>query len=228
MITLTIEQRKEAIKQKSSMQRRMKNKEFDNAPWNECPIISREVDNSKITSRFWERRIANALGWSTNPRSNTDNQDYGDLMPANGILGEDNIELKVTEKLGNYKIGGGQCRFYEDIPWYLFLVLDDNFIAHLYMFHKDDIYNEMFVCKAGIGSVSQGSGKTTHKSGKRFSQDEKLQLINETFEKKNDILWGFGINGKTDKKTRARWDRTYEVTIQQLKNWEEFKKTRNK
>jgi hypothetical protein len=225
---LTYDQRKEAIKQKANIQTRMQKKEFDFAPWEECPIIAREVDNSKITSRFWERRVANELGWKTDPTRETDNQDYGDIMIKNGIIGIDNVELKSTEKLGNYKISGGQMRFYEDIPWYMFLVLDDNFVAHLYIMHKDDIYNEMFTEKKGIGSVSQGSGKTTHSSGQRFSQDEKLQLIKETFEKKNDILWGFGINGKTDKPTKNRWDKQYKTTIDQLKDWEAFKKSRNK
>lgn len=226
---LSLEQRKESIKQKANIQIRMQKKEFDFAPWEECPVIAREVDNSKITSRFWERRVANALGWTTDPRSSSDNQDYGDIMVKNGVIGVDNVELKSTEKMGNYKISGGQCRFYEDIPWYLFLVLDDNFVAHLYMMHKDEIYHEMFNERTGIGSVSQGSGKTTHRStGVRFTQDEKLSLINKTFEKKNDILWGFGINGKTDKTTKTRWDQQYKVELHDLQDWGSFKKSRNK
>ena len=228
MLELTIEQRQEAVRQKATIQTRMQNKEFDFAAWDECPLIAREVDNSKITSRFWERRIANELNWITDPTSLYDNQDYGDLMIKDGIIGIDNVELKATEKLGNYKISGGQLRFYEDIPWYMFLVLDDNFKAHIYMMHKHDIYYEMFTERKGIGSVSQGSGKTTHKNGDRYNQDEKLKLINETFEKKNDILWGFGINGKTDITTKSRWDKMYKVTLEELKNWEDFKKSRGK
>ena len=228
MTKLTIEQRKEAVRQKATIQTRMQNKEFDFAPWDECPLIAREVDNSKITSRFWERRIANELGWITDPTSEHDNQDYGDLMVSTGTIGIDNVELKSTEKLGNYKISGGQLRFYEDIPWYMFLVLDDDFVAHLYMMHKDDIYHELFVEHKGIGSVSQGSGKTTHKNGIRFNQEEKLNLIKETFERKNDILWGFGINGKTDVSTKNRWDDQYKVTLKELQDWESFKKSRNK
>lgn len=227
-MTLTIAQRIEAIKQRATVQEKMQNKEFDLFSWDECPLIAREVDNSKITSRFWERRIANELGWITDPRSNENNQDYGDLMVRNGIIGIDNVELKSTEKLGNYKIGGGQLRFYEDIPWYMFLVLDDNFVAHIYMMHKTDIYKEMFIERKGIGSVSQGSGKTTHKNGDRFNQEEKLQLINETFEGKNDILWGFGINGKTDIDTKERWDKEYKVNLESLRQWESFKISRGK
>lgn len=223
---LTLEQRKEAIRQRATFQKRMQQKEFDFAPWEECAVIAREVDNSKITSRFWERRVANELDWITDPTSKVDNQDYGDLMIKDGVIGQDNVELKSTEKLGNYNISGGQLRFYENIPWYLFLVIDDEYQVHLYMMHKNEIYKEMFEHRIGIGSVSQGSGKTTHKNGQRFSQDEKLQLIQETFDGKNDILWGFGINGKTNKKVKDRWDKKYKVTTEQLKNWESFKKNR--
>ena len=225
---LTLEQRKQAIIEKSNIQTRMQNKEFDWAPWEECPVIVREVDNSKITSRFWERRLANELGWETDPTSDYDNQDYGDLMIKNGVIGVDNVELKSTEKLGNYKISGGQLRFYEDIPWYLFLVLDDEFTANLYMMHKDDIYHELFIERKGIGSVSQGSGKTTHADGSRFTQDQKLELIQETFQRKNDILWGFGINGKTDLETKHRWDKMYKVGLDDLRDWNKFKESRNK
>lgn len=228
MSKLTIEQRKQAVIEKMQIPARMSNKEYDWAPWEECPLLAREVNVSKITSRFWERRVANELGWKTDPKSETDHQDYGDIMIPDGIIGIDNVELKTTEVYGNYKISGGQCRFYEDIPWYMFLVLDDDFVAHIYVMHKDDIYHEMFVERKGIGSVSQGSGKTTHKDGTRFTQDEKLHLINETFEKKNDILWGFGINGKTDVETKNRWDKKYKVSIEELKDWESFKKRRKK
>ena len=74
----------------------------------------------------------------------------------------------------------------------------------------------------------EGSGKTTHKNGVRFNQQEKLNLIKETFERKNDILWGFGINGKTDITTKNRWDEQYKVTLEELREWESFKASRNK
>jgi hypothetical protein len=227
MNKLTIEQRKQALIENRTKQQKMSDKEYDNAPWEDCPLIAREVGNSKITSRFWERRYANMLGWTTNPKS-TDGRDYGDLMPTNGVIGIDNIELKTTEVYGNYNIGGGQLRFYENIPWYMFSVLDDNFQAHTYVMHKDDIYNEIFIYGKGIGSVSQGSGKTRHSDGTKFSKQEKLDLMNETFKGNNDILWGFGINGKRDTKTKKSWDKKYKVSIEDLQDWDTFKKKRNK
>jgi cephalosporin hydroxylase len=51
-------------------------------------------------------------------------------------------------------------------------------------------------------------------------------LINETFEKKNDILWGFGINPQTQVELHERWVDSYQIDIKTLENWQKFKSTR--
>ena len=153
-------------------------------------------------------------------------------MVKNGIIGDDNCELKSRTKYGTHKISGQQCRFYENIPWYIFLSCHPTEdIANFYIFNKNDIYKELFVFDTGVGSVSQGSGKTTHPDGTKFSHEEKKQLIKETFEQKNEILWGFGINcqSKSQADNYKRWTELYKVDIESLKGedgWKRFKESR--
>ncbi len=227
---ITLEQRKAQIVLRATLAERMSNKEFDNAPWEECPVIAREVANSKVTSRFWERRIANEIGgWSTNPTNPDNGSDYGDLMIDGGVLGVDNVELKSAEKLGNYCVRGGQCRFYEDIPWYMFFTLDDDFKANIYMMSKEDIKREIFEEKSVNPSISQGSGKTTHANGVKFTAEEKLEFLAETFEGNNKELWGFGNDFTNGRKAHVleRWNREYKVSIEELRDWAGFKQKRS-
>jgi hypothetical protein len=53
-------------------------------------------------------------------------------------------------------------------------------------------------------------------------------MIQETFDKKNDILWGFGVNmlSKSQKVVWDRWQLNYETTVDELKDWATFKEKR--
>ena len=75
--------------------------------------------------------------------------------------------------------------------------------------------------KSILPHSSQGSGRTV-----RMTADQRRTLINETFEKKNDILWGFGINPQTQTELHDRWVDFYQIDIKTLENWQKFKSTR--
>ena len=219
-LTMTTEEADRMIQLNSELETRMQNGDFDQAPLTDAARIARLVANSKITSRWWERLLAYHLAWTTDPTSD-DGRDYGDLLAAPGRLGIDNIELKTSEKQGRGAIGGQQMRFYEDIPWYMFVKLNpfDNNGFRIFMLHKQDIHREIFEYQEILPGVSQGSGKTQGKT-----PEQRRQLIQETFDKKNDILWGFSTDMLSANKrtTFARWEQLYETTVDELKLWDQF------
>jgi len=223
ILNMSLEEADKIIKLNSELEKRMQNGDFDKIPLEHACRIARMVANSKITSRWWERVLAFHLGWETDPTS-TDAKDYGDLFATGKVLGIDNIELKTCEKEGRGAVGGQQMRFYEDIPWYMFVKLNphDHNGFRIFMLHKNDIHDEIFEHKSMLPGVSQGSGKTKNKS-----DDERRVMIQETFDKKNDILWGFGVNmfgkSKTQKEMWQRWQDKFETTIDDLKDWKNFK-----
>ena len=213
---------KQAVRQRMVVESKMSNGEFDNYNWEECPTLARFVGITNITARWWERRIANLLNWETQPTQNNDGKDYGDLSAPPHKIGEDNIELKCNEKLGRPHIQAQQFRFYEDIPWYMLWKLDPiEDVGTCYMLSKQDLYKEIFEHKSILPHSSQGSGRTV-----QMSADDRRSLINETFEKKNDILWGFGINPQTQIELHERWIDSYQIDIKSLENWQKFKQSR--
>ena len=194
--------REEANKQISNnltLEQRMSNKEFDNCPADEVVIIGRLVSNSKITSRWLERWVANYCNAWTNPES-TDGKDYGDLFFGNNVIGEDNVELKSCEKDFRHVIGGGQHRFFENIPFYMYLQFEqggknDNFT--LYLLTKEQVHEEIFdhdVCRCSPSQVSGQTKIISEGKMKRMSNDEVRALVQNSFDGKNNILWGFGID----------------------------------
>jgi hypothetical protein len=221
ILNMSTDEADKLIKLNSELEKRMQEGEFDKIDLEYACRVARTVSNSKITSRWWERLLAYHLSWETDPTS-TDGKDYGDLFATGKILGIDNIELKTSEKEGSGHIGGQQMRFYEDIPWYMFVKLNpyDNNGFRIFMLHKNDIHDEIFKHKSMLPGVSQGSGKTKNKT-----DDQRRLMIQETFDKKNDILWGFGVNmsSKGQKEAWDRWQSKYETTIDELKNWNAFK-----
>lgn len=221
---LTKTQMQQATRTQMDIEKQMQNGKYDDYNWEDCPTLARFVNNSKITSRWWERRIANLLGWKTDPKDDNDSQDYGDLFAPPFVIGEDNIELKASEKLGRYDIGGQQFRFYERIPYYMLWKLDpiEDF-GRCFLLSKDDLHNEIFEHKSFVPGISQGSGKTAG-----LSNTQRLQLVEETFNNKNQLLWGVGFNPRTNRDLYERWQSDYMVDIHTLRNWENFKKTKRK
>jgi hypothetical protein len=224
ILNMSLEEADKIIKLNSELEKRMQEGEFDKIPLEHACRIARMVSNSKITSRWWERVLSYHLNWETDPTSD-DGKDYGDLFATGKILGVDNIELKTSEKEGRGAVGGQQMRFYEDIPWYMFVKLNpkDHNGFRIFMLHKNNIHDEIFKHKSMLPGVSQGSGKTKNKT-----DDQRREMIQETFDKKNDILWGFGVNMFSKNQTAMwqRWQDEYETTIDELKDWKSFKEKR--
>jgi hypothetical protein len=193
--------REEANKQiaiGSSLEKRMSRGDFDNAPIEDAVMLSRLVANSKITSRWRERHIAFLTGAQAGVKS-PDGGDGGDLFFGQKIFGRDNAELKSSEKDDRNRIGGGQMRLFENIPYYLFLQDQQggNDYFTLYLLSKEQIHEEIFVhrvCRCSPSQVSGQTKKSTVSGIEKMSNEEVLNLVQDTFDKKNNILWGFGID----------------------------------
>lgn len=251
---LTEDEADSAIISLGVLETRMSNKEFDNVPVKYVVRLCRLVHNSKITSRFLERWLSNHCNSSTlSPnKGQVSGNDFGDLLLGEGIIGRDNIELKSAEKDGRHVIGGGQLRLYENIPFYLFLQFEQGGNDHInfYLLSKQQLHDEIFKYKIRC-SPSQVSGQTTkvvNNKKTKISENELLKLIQETFDNKNKILWGFNIDSspqlpKTPKKnltgkrylegleaynkkieTLTRWNNQYKISLDDLKNWSTFVK----
>lgn len=209
-IGVTREEADKMIFAGSTLEKRMSDGEFDNCPIEDVVMIGRMVANSKITSRWLERVIAHHANGKANPKSdNKDGKDYGDILLGKRKIGRDNVEVKSSEKDYRYVIGGGQHRFYEDIPYYLYCQFEQggkNDYFTLYLLSKQEIHDEIFDHKVSRCTISQGSGKTkkTEIDGKveSMSDDEVRQLVQDTFDGKNDYLWGFSISSNPGKFTR--------------------------
>ena len=228
-----------------TLEERMQKKEFDNAPKDDVVRIGRLVSNSKITSRWLERWVAAYIGGKHNPKSD-DGKDYGDIFANYGglslyRLGRDNIELKACEKDFRYSIGGGQHRFYENIPFYLYFQFqqggeNDSFL--LYLLSKEEVHDEIFKYKVCRCTVSQGSGKTKKNSNgvvEKMTDSEVESLVQDSFDGKNDILWGFGIdsNPKEFKRKEPLFPKKSSVVaiekyLEKSKRYLEAKKTHQK
>ena len=211
------------IRLNHELESRMTAGEFDGIPLEHACRISRMVDNNNIVSRWWERLLMHHLGWKK-PGS-TDGKDYGDLCAAPFEIGIDNLELKTNAKAGRGEIAAQQMRFFENIPWYMFVKLNpnDNEGFRTFILHKDDVHKEIFEYKDILPHVSQGSGKTKGKT-----DTVRRQMIQDTFDGNNDILWGFGFNMLSPNKQHVltRWTEQYEVTVNDLVNWDQFKSQR--
>lgn len=189
-----------------TLEKRMSAGDFDNAPIEDAVRLSRLVSNSKITSRWRERHIAFLTGAQAGVES-PDGKDYGDLFFGKKILGRDNTELKSAEKDGRDVIGGGQMRFFENIPFYLFLQDQQggNDYFNLYLLSKKQIHEEIFihrVCRCSPSQVSGQTKKMYEGQLKKMADNEVLQRVQESFDGKNNILWGFSIDSNPGEFTR--------------------------
>ena len=192
---------------------------------------------SKISSRFWERWIAFQIGARCKNKDKDTGEDGGDLvLPGERSL-IDCIELKTCEKTQH--VGGGQFRFWEKTPWYLFFTIfrgpdarSDYF--ELFLLTKQELINEVVIHGNKVGS-SQGSGKFNS------SREQMLQILNENLIGLRQDLLSFGFNPKsetnlkykkndevksgggyyadnisTGKEIYKRWKKHYNVTINTL------------
>jgi len=206
-IGYTREQANIQISNSLTLEQRMSNREFDDCPIDEVVMIGRLVSNSKITSRWLERWVANYCGAQTNPESG-DGKDNGDILFPPYVVGKDNAELKSCEKDFRFGIGGGQHRFFENIPFYLYLQFQQggkNDYFTLYLLSKEDIHREIFdfrVCRCSPSQVSGQTKKLIEGKVEKMSDDEVRQLVQDSFDGKNNILWGFGIDSNPGEFTR--------------------------
>src|ERR1700733_4134897 len=156
------------------LETRMKHGEFDLLDPSQWAFISQCMGSSKGSANWWERAFRNHLGWDRAIAKK--GHDLGDMIIPNGRIGSDNVELKITNKK-NIKFKN--LRLYENIPFYLFVYIENETTYHMFLLRKKDLLNEV---EKGLITLtsSQVSGRKTGKSYKQV-----LKMFLDTFAGKN-------------------------------------------
>jgi hypothetical protein len=123
--------------------------------------------------------------------------DNGDIWVGDTFkIGGNNIELKSSFNADS-GIGGGQFRFYENVPFYMLYKAWDIDHHEMFLLTKDQLVNEIITRaeesgKSAIGS-SQGSGVIS-----KLNNTQKIDRLrkNLTGEYQDKLGWGF--NPKTE------------------------------
>jgi hypothetical protein len=142
--------------------------------------------------------------------------DNGDIWVGDiFIIGKNNIELKSSFDPGS-GIGGGQFRFYENVPFYMIYKAWSIDHHEMFLLTKQQLIDEIInrARKSGKSAFvsSQGSGVIS-----KLTNEEKIDrlLKNLTGEYQDKLGWGF--NPSTEKEFYQEFKSKYLVTADQVK-----------
>lgn len=141
--------------------------------------------------------------------------DNGDIWTGNKFeIGKNNIELKSSFK-GDI-IGGGQFRFYENVPYYMLFKAwnDSNF--EMFLLTKDQLIDEIITRSVTTGKSayvsSQGSGVIS-----KLTEDQKIQRLKDNLDGKFADKIGWGFKPKTEPELYAKFKNKYLVNPADVK-----------
>lgn len=124
--------------------------------------------------------------------------DNGDIWVGDTLqIGVNNIELKSIFNSKDSRIGGGQFRFYENVPYYMFFKAWNKNKYELFLLTKDQLINEIITRSEQFGrnsiTSSQGSGVIS-----KLTKSERIDRLrkNLTGEFQDKLGWDF--NPKTE------------------------------
>jgi hypothetical protein len=142
--------------------------------------------------------------------------DNGDIWAGDRLeIGKNNIELKSSFNKDT-GIGGGQFRFYENVPYYLMYKAWDADHHEMFLLTKQQLITEIIYRAETTGKSayvsSQGSGVIS-----LLSNQEKLDRLqrNLTGEYQDKLGWGF--NPRTEKSYYEEFRGKYLVRPEQVK-----------
>jgi hypothetical protein len=174
----------------------------------------------KQAEKFIEGWVANRIGGK---KIETDlvpeeykQNDNGDIWVGDTFeIGKNNIELKSS--FNSYSgIGGGQFRFYENVPFYMIYKAWDIDHHEMFLLTKQQLIDEIINRAQESGKSafvsSQGSGVIS-----KLTNEQKIErlLKNLTGEYHDKLGWGF--NPKTEKEFYESFKDKYLVTPGQVK-----------
>lgn len=168
----------------------------------------------KKAEKFIEGWVATLIGGRKIERNLVPEEykqnDNGDIWVGNNfIIGQNNIELKSIFGENDH-IGGGQFRFYENVPYYMFFRSWDETNYELFLLSKEQLVSEIIERantsgKSALGS-SQGSGVFS-----KMSTEERIFRLHENVEKKQQDKIGWGFNARTEDHYYKMFKQKYQV-----------------
>lgn len=168
----------------------------------------------KQAEKFIEGWVATLIGGA---KMDTDQvpEDYkqndnGDIWVGDSlVIGKNNIELKSSFK-GDSGIGGGQFRFYENVPYYMLFKAWDNKKFEMFLLTKQQLVNEIVEraesTKKSAYTSSQGSGVIS-----KLTEEQKIQRLHDNVAGKYADKLGWGFNPKTETELYAKFQDKYLV-----------------
>jgi hypothetical protein len=193
--------------------------EYYDVPYNEMYQYY-SIMKPKQAEKFIEGWVAQLIGGGKiNSRDVPDEyrqNDNGDIWAGSTLkIGNNNIELKSSFK--GTTIGGGQFRFYENVPYYMLFKAWDENNFDMFLLTKAQLIEEIkdLAKRPGKKSAytsSQGSGVIS-----KLSKDEQIIRLHENLagDKADKIGWGF--NAKTEKDLYAKFVTKYKVDPKKVK-----------
>lgn len=124
--------------------------------------------------------------------------DNGDIWFGNEFkYGINHVELKCVFKQNDHCIGGGQFRFYENVPYYMFFKSWSSVNYEIFLLTKDQLVSEIInrAEETGKNSVtsSQGSGIFS-----KLTQSEKIDRLRRNVSGEFQDKLGWSFNSKTE------------------------------
>jgi len=155
----------------------------------------------KQAEKFIEGWVATLCGGAKIESSDVPDEykqnDNGDIWAGDKlVIGKNNIELKSSFKEdGN--IGGGQFRFYENVPYYMLFKAWSNNHYEIFLLSKDQLVTEIVerAQKYNKNTItsSQGSGVIS-----KLNESQKIDRLYKNLSGEFQDKLGWGFNPKTE------------------------------
>lgn len=173
---------------------------YYNAPYNQMYQYYR-VMKPKQAEKFIEGWVATLCGGKKIERKDVPEEykqnDNGDIWVGDRFqIGVNNIELKSSFSADN-GIGGGQFRFYENVPYYMFFKAWNETEYELFLLTKSELVQEIINRSQTTGrnsiTSSQGSGVIS-----KLTESEKIDRLLRNVKGEFQDKLGWGFNPKTE------------------------------
>jgi len=192
--------------------------EYYDLPFNEM-FEYYHLMKPKQAEKFIEGWVANLFGGEKIDNREVPEEhkkkDVGDIKTSGKLdVGRNNIELKSSIN-ADTGIGGGQLRFYEPVPYYLFFKAWNNEKYEMFLLTKQQLIDEIKSRARTTGKSafvsSQGSGDIS-----RLNNEQKLKRLDENVQGKKLDKIGWGFNPKTEPEYYEHFKKHYQVTPDQI------------
>lgn len=174
----------------------------------------------KQAEKFIEGWVATQIGGqkitSTQVPEKYRTNDNGDIWAGDElVIGKNNIELKCIFKDGA-NIGGGQFRFYENVPYYMFFKAWNENHYEVFLLTKQQLVDEIVERALNTNYTAYGSSQGSGVINK-LTRDEKIVRLHENVNGKYADKIGWGFNSETEIALYQKFCNNYQVKLSDVK-----------